>query len=89
MRDRSRIVLSISISRALNAAVSEVPVGVIFGVHMCRGNFKGHYLGAGGYEFVAQHFFTKAAGQPSSCWNTTHCGPWIPGNCSALSRIKG
>jgi 5-methyltetrahydropteroyltriglutamate--homocysteine methyltransferase len=45
---------------ALNAAVSEAPVGVIFGVHMCRGNFKGHYLGAGGYEYVAEHFFTKA-----------------------------
>ena len=45
---------------ALNAAVSEAPVGVIFGVHMCRGNFKGHYLGAGGYESVAEHFFTKA-----------------------------
>jgi len=25
---------------------------------MCRGNFKGHYLGAGGYESVAERFFT-------------------------------
>ena len=24
---------------------------------MCRGNFKGHYLGAGGYESVAERFF--------------------------------
>ncbi len=29
------------------------------GVHMCRGNFKGHYLGAGGYESVAERFFTN------------------------------
>ena len=24
---------------------------------MCRGNFKGHYLAAGGYESVAERFF--------------------------------
>ena len=24
---------------------------------MCRGNFKGHYLGEGGYESVAERFF--------------------------------
>ena len=33
---------------------------VTFGVHMCRGNFKGHYLGAGGYESVAERFFSRA-----------------------------
>jgi 5-methyltetrahydropteroyltriglutamate--homocysteine methyltransferase len=26
---------------------------------MCRGNFKGHYLAAGGYERVAEQFFTR------------------------------
>ena len=26
---------------------------------MCRGNFKGHYLAAGGYEFVAERFFAN------------------------------
>ena len=26
---------------------------------MCRGNFKGHYLAAGGYEFVAERFFVN------------------------------
>jgi 5-methyltetrahydropteroyltriglutamate--homocysteine methyltransferase len=26
---------------------------------MCRGNFKGHYLGAGGYESVAERFFAS------------------------------
>ena len=29
------------------------------GVHMCRGNFKGHYLGAGGYESVGERFFSN------------------------------
>ncbi len=45
---------------SLNEAVSVAPSDVIFGVHMCRGNFKGRYLGAGGYESVAARFFTRA-----------------------------
>jgi len=44
----------------LNEAVSGAPPDVVFGVHMCRGNFKGHYLGAGGYESVAERFFSRA-----------------------------
>lgn len=44
---------------SLNDAVSGAPAGVTFGVHMCRGNFKGHYLAAGGYESVAERFFTR------------------------------
>jgi 5-methyltetrahydropteroyltriglutamate--homocysteine methyltransferase len=45
---------------ALNEAVAGAPPDVIFGVHMCRGNFRGHYLGAGGYASVAERFFTAA-----------------------------
>ncbi len=43
---------------SLNEAVSGAPRDVVLGVHMCRGNFKGHYLGVGGYESVAERFFT-------------------------------
>jgi 5-methyltetrahydropteroyltriglutamate--homocysteine methyltransferase len=42
---------------AINQAVADCPAEVVVGVHMCRGNFKGHYLAAGGYESVAQRFF--------------------------------
>src|ERR1051326_2060055 len=42
---------------AINQAVAECPADVVIGVHMCRGNFKGHYLGSGGYESVAERFF--------------------------------
>ena len=45
---------------SLNEAVSGAPPDVTFGVHMCRGNFKGHYLGTGGYESVAERFFARA-----------------------------
>jgi 5-methyltetrahydropteroyltriglutamate--homocysteine methyltransferase len=44
---------------AINAAVAETPTDVVFGVHMCRGNFKGHYLAEGGYESVAERFFSN------------------------------
>ena len=45
---------------AIAEAVAGAPPNMAVGVHMCRGNFKGHYLGAGGYESVAERFFTAA-----------------------------
>jgi len=42
---------------ALNQAVANCPPEVVIGVHMCRGNFKGHYLAVGGYDSVAERFF--------------------------------
>ena len=44
---------------SINQAVVQCPADVVIGVHMCRGNFKGHYLGAGGYESVAERFFAN------------------------------
>jgi 5-methyltetrahydropteroyltriglutamate--homocysteine methyltransferase len=44
---------------SINDSVAGAPADVVFGVHMCRGNFKGHYLAAGGYESVAERFFTR------------------------------
>lgn len=43
----------------INQAVAECPPEIVVGVHMCRGNFKGHYLGAGSYESVAERFFAN------------------------------
>jgi 5-methyltetrahydropteroyltriglutamate--homocysteine methyltransferase len=45
---------------SINDAVASAPEGVVIGVHMCRDNFRGHYLGAGGYESVAERFFGRA-----------------------------
>jgi 5-methyltetrahydropteroyltriglutamate--homocysteine methyltransferase len=42
---------------AINSAVRDCPAEVVTAVHMCRGNFKGHYLGEGGYGSVAERFF--------------------------------
>lgn len=45
---------------AINQAVAGRPAEMMVGVHMCRGNFKGHYLAAGGYGSVAERFFANA-----------------------------
>lgn len=45
---------------AINGAVAGCPPDVVIGIHMCRGNFKGHYLASGGYGSVAQRFFARA-----------------------------
>ena len=44
---------------AINQSVRDAPAGMLVGVHMCRGNFKGHYLSKGGYLSVAERFFAK------------------------------
>ncbi len=45
---------------AINRAVANRPASVAVGVHMCRGNFKGLYLSAGGYESIAAKLFQRA-----------------------------
>jgi 5-methyltetrahydropteroyltriglutamate--homocysteine methyltransferase len=45
---------------AINQALVDSPAEVVVGVHMCRGNFRGHYLASGGYESVAERFFATA-----------------------------
>lgn len=46
---------------SLNDIVTAVPAGTVIGVHICRGNLKGHYLAAGGYESVSERFFSCIA----------------------------
>ncbi len=45
---------------AINEAVKDRPAGMVVGVHVCRGNFKGRYLSEGGYDSVADTLFSRA-----------------------------
>jgi 5-methyltetrahydropteroyltriglutamate--homocysteine methyltransferase len=45
---------------AINQAVKGRPQGMTIGVHVCRGNYKGMYLSEGGYDSVAEKFFSRA-----------------------------
>ena len=44
---------------AINQAVKSRPPGMTVGVHVCRGNYKGMYLSEGGYDSVAEKFFSR------------------------------
>ena len=44
---------------AINQAVKIRPAGMTVGVHVCRGNYKGMYLSEGGYDSVAEKFFSR------------------------------
>jgi len=44
---------------AINEAVKGRPTDMTIGVHVCRGNYKGMYLSEGGYDSVAERFFSR------------------------------
>lgn len=46
--------------QAINDCVAGAPADMMIGVHMCRGNFRGRYLSEGGYESVAERFFSRS-----------------------------
>ena len=43
----------------VNASVSGRPPGLVVGMHFCRGNNQGKWLGEGGYEAVAERVFGR------------------------------
>ena len=43
----------------INRIVRERPAGMTIGVHMCRGNAYGKWVGAGGYERIAEKSFSR------------------------------
>ncbi len=42
---------------ANNEVLRDRPAGVTIGMHLCRGNYRGHWIGSGGYEPVAERLF--------------------------------
>jgi 5-methyltetrahydropteroyltriglutamate--homocysteine methyltransferase len=45
----------------LNRIVAGAPAGLTLGMHMCRGNNRGKWMGNGGYEFVSDVVFQHLA----------------------------
>jgi 5-methyltetrahydropteroyltriglutamate--homocysteine methyltransferase len=43
----------------INTAMSDIPDDMTITMHMCRGNYKSTYMGAGGYEAVQEILFGK------------------------------
>ncbi|HEY7611151.1 MAG TPA: 5-methyltetrahydropteroyltriglutamate--homocysteine S-methyltransferase [Alphaproteobacteria bacterium] len=44
----------------INAVVAARPQGMTIGLHLCRGNYKGQWMAAGGYAPVADALFGRA-----------------------------
>jgi 5-methyltetrahydropteroyltriglutamate--homocysteine methyltransferase len=43
----------------INVAMSDIPSDMTITMHMCRGNYKSTFMGAGGYEAVQEILFNK------------------------------
>jgi 5-methyltetrahydropteroyltriglutamate--homocysteine methyltransferase len=43
----------------INTAMSDIPTDMTITMHMCRGNYKSTYMGAGGYEAVQEILFNQ------------------------------
>src|SRR5919204_3731892 len=43
----------------INTAMSDIPAGMTITMHMCRGNYRSTFMGAGGYEPVAEVLFDR------------------------------
>jgi 5-methyltetrahydropteroyltriglutamate--homocysteine methyltransferase len=43
----------------INAAMSDIPADMTITMHMCRGNYKSTFMGAGGYDAVQEILFDK------------------------------
>jgi 5-methyltetrahydropteroyltriglutamate--homocysteine methyltransferase len=46
--------------RLLQRIAADRPAGMALGLHLCRGNFRGRWMAAGGYEPVAEKLFNMA-----------------------------
>lgn len=42
-----------------NECLRDRPAGITAAIHLCRGNYKGHFLSQGGYEAIAEEFFNE------------------------------
>ncbi|HTT03043.1 MAG TPA: 5-methyltetrahydropteroyltriglutamate--homocysteine S-methyltransferase [Steroidobacteraceae bacterium] len=48
-------------ARLINAAIADRPADMVVCLHLCRGNFAGNWMAAGGYEPVAEVLFNEVA----------------------------
>lgn len=43
----------------INDSIRDRPPGVVIGMHLCRGNNRGHWLGEGGYDYISDVLFNR------------------------------
>ena len=73
---------------AINEAVKGKPAGMVVGLHMCRGNYKGMYLSEGGYTSIAERLFNRANVNHFLLeFDTPRAGDFVP--LAMMSNAKG
>jgi len=45
---------------AVNQIAATKPTGMTLAMHLCKGNYKGHWMAEGGYDAVAERLFNEA-----------------------------
>ena len=73
---------------AINGAVAACPADVVVGVHMCRGNFSGHYLADGGYDVGGRALLRTHPTPITFCSNTTRRAPATSRRCASCRRAR-
>jgi 5-methyltetrahydropteroyltriglutamate--homocysteine methyltransferase len=46
---------------AVNQIVATKPGSMTLGMHLCKGNYKGHWMAEGGYEAISERLFNECA----------------------------
>jgi 5-methyltetrahydropteroyltriglutamate--homocysteine methyltransferase len=71
------------------------PAGMRLGLHLCRGNFRGRWMAAGGYEPVAERLFNAAAVDVFLLeYDSARAGDFVPlrflpeGKCVVLGLVS-
>jgi 5-methyltetrahydropteroyltriglutamate--homocysteine methyltransferase len=44
---------------AVNRAIADRPASMTIGMHLCRGNLRGHWMASGSYEAIAERLFNE------------------------------
>jgi len=58
--------------------LANVPAGMRVGMHLCRGNYRGHFIGTGGYEPVAERLFAQPVDQFLLEYDSERAGDFQP-----------
>ncbi len=51
--------LSRTYADVVNRILDARPAGMTIGMHLCRGNLRGHWMASGGYEAIAERLFNE------------------------------
>ena len=64
--------------RAIDEIADRRPAGMRVALHLCRGNYKGHWMAEGGYEPVAERLFNAKVDAFFLEYDTERAGDFEP-----------